>query len=223
MISTRTMRRVGLGLLLGAGTIFTAEGAEPQFKGTAEFEKTPVLVSNFSPDKQAATLIFAHVEVAVGGHHTAPLADSLTTTVLLPVTTADRDVRICHYLRGYASTTGSGKATLLLRSGNVTQAIDLSKARETKDAVKAMTPALKLTRENATQAAKQQLPPAQPAPTSTDFFVPVEVVVPAKSSHKVTLVLLADRSNADDDSSAMIQLDSLDVEIQPATPAKSSR
>lgn len=215
MTLTRTIHRIGLGLILGVQVLVATEAADPKLKGTAELELTPVLVAGFSQDKQAATVLFRNLEASVGGTKGGPLTATETVTISLPVETGDEEVRIRHIVRGFASSTGTGHATLVFRSGKVEHIFGLSKAGESKAASQTESPAIAQSRENAKRNAEQQLLADPPAGRDFNFTGIVEVVVPAHAQHRVTLFLLTDRSDATEESGSLVQIDSLDLEILP--------
>lgn len=174
----------------------------------------------FSADSRVGTMIFDNFVVATeSGKASLPsVATKKFTYVLFPDSTTDVCVRTL--IRGFVSTNGSGSASLLIHAGGKSHLIDLPKAiAEAKAGTQ--TPkgehhqrALKAARDQGMKVGRA------PQQLGDDFLHVLCIRVPVGKPLQVTCNLLVDRLTGDDNSGALLTIDSIDFEATPADAGK---
>lgn len=107
--------------------------AKPGFKGSVDLVNVVQAVSNFSGDKQAATVIFRNLTASVGGVKGGSPVDTRVLTIDVPLQTdVKKDARVWQIIRGISNTQSKGRVALIIRTGGKTTTVNLDKAK-TKD------------------------------------------------------------------------------------------
>jgi hypothetical protein len=198
-------------LLLGNGTARTDDKPAVKFQGTADLPDAVQIVTGFSEDKQAATVIFRNNQVAVGAGSTSPVATRVTT-VSLPFDVKDKEVKLTQDVRGYVSVQGKSRAVLMIQAAGKTTVVDLKES-----AVRSNQPQPEGTAKQAKDRAKalaKDFPAPDKGAKSYDFQTRIDATVAPGASYQITFVLLVEREAADGEPNALLAIDSLDVELK---------
>lgn len=167
---------------------------ETRFIGKAE--QTDVLgvtggeplgfISNFSDDRQAATIIFNNLTVALNSTH-HQLTAARIVSLSIPLENNTHGVCPINGVSGHVSMNGSAKALLLIRTGGNTALFDPNEGKK-----------------------KEQ---AQTYSDSFDFVHSFESTVPVGTDYRISFVLLVELDASDPEVSALLTIDSLDIEL----------
>jgi hypothetical protein len=82
------------------------------------------IVSNVSPDQQAATVLVEKLQVSLGGVP-GPLTVTRTATILIPLDDADSELTLDQQVRGAADIQPGARGLLLVQLGGNTFQVDL--------------------------------------------------------------------------------------------------
>jgi len=170
-------------------------------------------VTGFSPDGQAATMIFDNF-IASTRSDKGGLPDTTVksfTYCLEPEITKDAVVETT--LRGYSSTQGAGSAAVIIHAAGKTSTVKL--APEDKKKYKKERSEKKSTAqsEKAMQLAKEQgFDLEEPPSTSADYQSTFKTKVTPGKPLQITVILLVDRLPGDSDG-ALVTVDTIDFEI----------
>jgi len=201
--------------LLAGGPSRAQDKAEPKARinGAISLPGAVQIASGISPDKQAVTVLFSGHVVSVGSGR-GPLLDTRTTTVSVPLDVKGGAAKLSQDIRGYVSIDGNARAVLVVQAAGMTTVVDLKKS-EVKTPV-APDPVVAQAQAAAKEAAKA-FPAAAKGPKSFDFFHRINGTVGAKAGagYQVTFILLVERDSDTENAGAMIQIDSLDIELKP--------
>ena len=204
-------------LLLATSGATPAEDA-PKLKHTIPTDAVQ-FVTAFSPDSQAVTMIFSNLLIGTEiGRGTLPSVQTNKFTYVLQPESS-KEVYVTQDIRGFASTSGSSSASLVIHSGGKTTVVDLKKAIE--EARGGAKKATSETHGKALNAAREKGFTSGEAPEGNhNFFTRIETRVPAGRPLQTTVFLLVDRLTGDDGSEGLLTVDSIDAEVHPL-PAKS--
>jgi hypothetical protein len=218
-----------------------ADETQPgKFKGYARVEKNLSHATVVSEDKRVATLLFDNfVTTAYGkGNH---LVATQTQTFVVPVESdPTRETRIGLQIRGFLSTAGSARASLIVRAGGKTRVVDLEEAiimaqrnlwiRQTSVSAQPndakSSGATEEQRNKARDAAKQLVPASAAEAVSDSFLFDMAYKVPPNSKNPITVMVVVDRDFDGSEDQGYLVIDSLDISVtdpipQPSAPAKS--
>lgn len=175
-----------------------------KFAGTADLPDKVQMVTNFSRDQQAVTVVFRNLQAASGGVKGMPLVDTRIATVSLPLDGKDA-TRLTQDIRGYYNVVGKARAVLIVQAAGKTTTVDLKKS-----AVKPPKPDKDKPRE------------PRPGEGTTGYFFEhrIEGTVPAGTSYQVTFVLLVERDVDADDAGGLLVIDSFDAQVAPPAAKK---
>jgi hypothetical protein len=173
--------------------------------------------TNFSPDAQAATIIFDNLHVEVGpakkgaaGAHNQTAIRTKVATLNIPYKTDQRSVTMTMDVRGFADVDSAASARLVVCAGDTTKVLALSAGKAKKVELKGK--------------CKGTIAEEQPGAQFDDWEDRVEFTVQthaAKPVLQITLFLLVEHdTDAADTGGALLVVDSLDLEI--AAPGKAA-
>lgn len=160
-------------------------------------------VKNFSPDLRAGTLIFGNLTASTElGKGSLPRVHTKKFTFVLEPEN-EKKIKLVQHFRGFVDTSGGASAALIVHSAGKTTAVDLPQAIENakKEADKDHG---KKTEESSNGKKRTE--------ESNDFFVEIINEIEANQPVQTTVILLVDQA-ADEDSGALIVVDSIDFEI----------
>lgn len=158
---------------------------EPRFIGEVVDIDGIGVVSDFSEDGQAATLIFSNLQVDVGDRQ-GVFVVSRTVSLSIPVENNDQNLRITQGIRGFVSVDGTARAVLLVQAAGDTTLVDLRKAGKATEQVG----------------------------NSWDFAEIIEGELRAGAAYHITFFLLVERDVDHEETGASLVIDSLDLEIK---------
>lgn len=157
---------------------------EPRFIGEVVDIDGIGVVSDFSEDGQAATLIFSNLQVDIGDS-SGVFVTTRTVSLSIPVENNDQNLRITQGISGHVTVDGTTRAVLLVQAAGDTTLVDLRKAG---------------------RAIEQ-------AGNSWDFAETIEGELRAGAAYHITFFLLVERDADHAEIGASLGIDSLDLEI----------
>ena len=140
------------------------------------------LVSDFSADGQAATLLFNKLTVSLDSRQ-EQLTAARIVSLSIPLENNTHGVCPTQDIAGHVAVQGSAKTLLFIRVGGNTAVIDPNAAKKQEEADS----------------------------SSFDFIYSLESAVPAGSECRIIFILFAERAASDPEASALLTVDSLDI------------
>lgn len=204
-----------------------AEAPPPgKLKGFARVEKNLNHSVVVTEDKRVATLLFDNFVTTAEGKGTR-LVGTQSQTFVVPVESdPTRETRIGLQIRGFLSTVGSARATLIVRAGGKTRVVDLDEAilmaqrnlwirqmsaPQAKDAKQSG--ANEEQRSKSRDVAKQLIPASSAETVSEDFFFDMAYKVPPNGKNPITILVVVDRDFEGSEHQGYLVIDSLDISV----------
>jgi hypothetical protein len=224
----------------GCPQVRAEEPPPGKFKGFARIEKNLNHSTHITDDKRVATLLFDNFVTAAEGKGNRLVATQSQTFVVPVESDPTRETRIGLQIRGFLSTIGSARATLIVRAGGKTRVVDLEEAilmaqrnlwiRQLTASPQPTDPkpsgATEEQRTKARDAAKQLIPASAANAVSESFQFDMAYKVPPNSKNPITILVVVDRDFDGNDNQGYLVIDSLDISVTdpialppaPATP-----
>jgi hypothetical protein len=125
-------------------------------------------------------------------------------------------------VRGFVSHQGSGSAAFVIHAGGKTTVVDLKEAIGNAQS-SPRDPKSEVWRQVQKKAQEQGFELESQPDQSSDFLTTFDTSVAAGQPLQVTILLLVDRLPGEDDSGALLTVDSIDFEIHSGQPRDSKR
>lgn len=158
---------------------------EPRFAGEVVDLDGVGLSYDFSTDGQAATLVFSNLQIDAGDQSKVFVA-TRTASLSIPVVHNDRNLRITQGISGFVSVDGPARAVLLVQAAGDSTLVDLEEAKDD----------------------------GQEQENSYDFIKTIEGELRAGAEYHITFFLLVERDVDHGETSALLTINSLDLEIK---------
>ncbi len=171
-------------------------------------------VTSISDDGKVSTMIFDNFDVTTDvGRPTEPDSRLRSFTYVRRIKST-KDSCVIQDIRGFVSRSGNASVSMIVHSGGRTTVVDL------KEAIAAANKGVGY--RDATVKRKAEQAAAHvgftdndpPGEDDDDFYVRISTPVPKGQSLQTTILLLVDRIIGDDDSQALLVIDSIDSEIK---------
>lgn len=184
----------------------------PRFKGMADLPDAVQLVTGFSDDGQAVTVLFRNLDAALDGHR-GPSVNTRAVTVALPIANESQEVSVTQDIRGYVDVDESARAVLVVNAGGKTTVVDLKQQKDKGKEGYEKEGSKESVSQARERAEKQFGDEPEKEPVGMDIHTRLEGVVPAGAPYQVSFWLLVERSGSDPEAGGLLVIDSLDVTI----------
>ena len=193
------MQRVSLSGLFAAILISQTAMADdgPKFKKGVPTDAIRFVI-NDSDDAKASTMIFDNFQVATATSKPAQPDIQLKTFTYVRNIESTEDACLEQDFRGYVSRDGLAGASMIVRTGGKTWVVDLDKA-------------IKNANDDPSESEEDEEDEFEGA---DDFLVTISTAIPKGQSLQTTVILLVDRIQGDDESGALLVLDTIDAEFR---------
>jgi hypothetical protein len=170
-------------------------------------------VTNHSNDGQASTMLFDNFDISTDvAKPTEPDVRMKSFTYVRQIEST-MDSHVDQDFRGFVHRNGTASAVMIVHSGGKTTVVDLKQAIE--DSKSNAVNSEKEPRNTASQLADESgFDCNKPDGESDDFYVRISSLVPKGQPLQTTVILLVDRVKGDDDSGALVVVDSIDSVVK---------
>lgn len=159
---------------------------EPRFAGEVVDLDGAGVEYDFSTDGQAATLTFSNLQIDAGDKPEVFVATRTASLSIPAVVHNDRNLRITQGISGFVSVDGPARAVLLVQAAGDSTLVDLEEAKDDE----------------------------QEQENSYDFIKTIEGELRAGAEYHITFFLLVERDVDHGETSALLTINSLDLEIK---------